>query len=96
MGGRQKGSLNQKTKNYLDLQLWYSKAMEELNQFEEPKERFQAVMQILNFLMAKVANLPTTPVESVENALRAQTLIKALETTAKAQPVEVNGTPAQS
>lgn len=78
--GRPKGSLNIDRKNYLDLQIWFQKLYDTLEEIEKPSERMVYGMQIADKLLAKVSNLPSNPQESLEIAKSRQAMIEALET----------------
>jgi hypothetical protein len=74
--GRPEGSKN---KTYLDASLWLSLAFEEVLSEEDPKERRAIITWATQLIMQKVPVLPATPGDSVDNALAAQNLLKAME-----------------
>ena len=74
--GRPEGSKN---KSYLDASLWLSLAFEEVMAEEDPKQRREIITWATQLIMQKVPVLPATPGDSVDNAMAAQTLLKALE-----------------
>lgn len=76
--GRAKGTPNKKTKNYLDFQLWFGLIKDKMESLTE-KEQIEIAFRVTSMLLPKVNNLPTTPTESLENAMARQEELKALE-----------------
>ncbi len=77
--GRPKGSLNKDRKNYLDAQLWFQKALEELEKLEKPELRVQMILATMAQLMTKIQTLPVSPGDSLSNANDAWKMLKAME-----------------
>lgn len=82
--------LGAKNKSYLDANLWLSLAYEDTQKLKDQHKRFMIIQWATNLIMSKVPMLPATPGDSLDNAIAAQALIKALETDAQSadpQPV---------
>lgn len=77
--GRPKGSCNVDRMNYLDLQIWFKEMFDTLQEIESPKEKITFQLQIADKLLGKIANLPQTPKESLDNAKARQEILAALE-----------------
>lgn len=77
-GGRKPGSLNKATMNYLDLQVWGKMILDGVSE-ATPKERIEVGFRALALLLTKIANLPSTPADSLANALQAQQALEQLE-----------------
>ena len=75
--GKKPGTKNKETINYLDFQLWFGKISRDLEQIEDPKERIEIGLRIVDRMLSKTANLPGTPAQSVENV---QKMVEAYET----------------
>lgn len=88
--GRPPGALNKDTQNYLDFQLWFKKVVTDLEEIENPRERITIEMQVIEKLMTKIQNLPSSPAESVENANARKAMQDALINGPK-EPVENPG-----
>jgi|SRR5580693_3586134 hypothetical protein len=86
--GREKGSKN---KSYLDPSHWLGRANEEIDKERDPEKRVKLITWATELIMQKVPVLPSTPGESVNNAIVAQGLLTALEQNA---PDPVNPSPA--
>jgi len=78
-GGRQKGVVNKKTKNYLDFQMWFQVIKDNMEALPEEK-RIEVAFRVAAMLFTKVNNLPMSPAESAENAQARVEMMNALET----------------
>lgn len=85
-GGKPKGTKNLDRLNYLDLQIWFKKMYETLEDIDKPGERMMFQLQIADKLLAKIQNLPSSPEESANNARARQEMMAALE--ADPKPVD--------
>jgi len=95
--GRPKGAKELDRLNYLDLQIWFKKMFETLEDIDKPSERMTFQLQIADKLLAKITNLPSTPQESADNARARQEMLAALEADSKlANPSENGNAPPQS
>lgn len=89
-GGRKKGVTNKHTRNYLDLQLWFERVNTDLDLLEDPERRIDIELKVIDKVLAKMQNLPSTPGDSLSNAIRAQERLKALEEGSR-EPIENPG-----
>jgi len=71
--------LGSKNKSYLDVNHWLGRADEILSEEKDPEKKMSITKWAAELLMSKVQVLPATPGESVQNALEAHVILKALE-----------------
>lgn len=77
--GRPLGSKNKDTQNYLDCQLWFKTALNELSTLTKEENRLTLIISVIDRLMQKVQTLPSSPGDSVANAKDLMDVMKEIE-----------------
>lgn len=91
--GRPKGSKN---RNYVDASFWLSLAYDVARETDDHEKRMAIIKWAVELIASRVPMIPSTPADSVANALAVQKAADEFVKNLEAQPVDAGTAPVSS